>query len=274
MRFIPKLVTSRITASIKELSIGSIIDLCNTPTEYNELGISKTIAAIVEETNLPLEQWTAQERYAAMLHYYYCVYFDSRHTAVLDEETGAVIDDYFLENKDYPVPKSNKFAQPHQQPLLKYDIVLDKDSEQPDFLWMLPLTGEWIEAVERVVLGGYIKQISDNVEIWRIATAAAQILPRGITHEEAIKLAGVSIDKFISDNANLILAMKSSDYEELMRAFDKGTEALDHIVTLRLSASGFCLEGRKGGGDALPSLRFLFNALLGIRALGFRQRSA
>lgn len=261
MKFIPDLVTSRIHAKIKELSIGAIIELCNTPVEYNELGITKAIEAIVAETNIPISQWTAQERYAAILHYYYCVNFNSE-DAIIDEESGATVEDYLLKGKDYPVPPVSKLGEGHQQPLLKYDIELDTDSETPDKLWMLPLTGEWMEAIERVVVGGYIKKITDNVEIWRIAAAAAQILPRNITYEDALSRSGVSVDKYISDNVNLILALQESHYKELMRAFDAGTKHLDHIVALRLSASGFCLESAKGGVDGMPSFRFLFGAIL------------
>lgn len=273
MKFIPNLVTSRINAEIKELSIGAIIDLCNTPVEYNEQGITKTLVAIVADTNLPIEQWTAQERYAAVLHYYYNTNFKDA-DAIVDDESGAKIDDYLLKDRDYPVPAAYSLNKEHPRPWLSYNIELDAESDTPDSLWMLPLTGTWMEAVERVVLGGYIKNITDKAEIWRIATAAAQILPRGIDHEEALAKAGVSVDKYLLDNINLILDLSETHYNELMQAFDEGTQHLDHIVALRLSSTGFCLECQKGGVDGMPSFRFLFDAILSRNARQLWQRNA
>lgn len=273
-KFITDFVTSRIHAKFRELSIGDIIDLCNIPVEFNERGITRALEGIVTDTSLPVSEWTAQERYAAMIHYYYNVNFTNLNI-VVDEESGATIEDYLITDKDYPVKAPGLLAEPHEQPFLKYEFVLDADSDKPDSLWMLPLTGEWMEAIERVVLGGYIKNTTNKTEVWRIATAAAQILPLNITFNQALEIAGVSIDKYITDNANLILSMSETHYEEVMQAFDAGTQYLDHIVALRECDSGFCLECQKEGGeDGMPSFRFLFNALFNEGARQLWQRDA
>lgn len=257
MIMIPEFITSRINAQLKEISVGDMIDLCHLPVEYNEKGISKVIASIVADTNLPIEQWTAQERYAAMLQYFMYAYYDGENIAITD---NIYILDYSIADKDYPVSsrKSLTEAQSPEQEFA-YRFLLDGESDNPDDLWMLPLTGKWMEAIERVVLGGYIKGEKNKAEAWRIAQAAAQILPVGVYSDEIIATHNMSIDQYISNNVNLILDLSQVKYNQLMMAFDAGQKHLDHLVRLRAFDEGFVMEG---GDGELPPYRFQFTALV------------
>lgn len=261
MKFIPDLVTSRIHAQIKELSIGSIIELCQSPVAYNEAGIGKAVAAFIKESNLPIEQWTAQERYAAIIHYYINVFHDGE-PPLLDEETKATALNYLIP-QDYPIQLSKSLAHTNSAGDLRVDIQLDPDSDTPDNLAVVPLTGAWIEAVERVVLGGYVKGITDMQAAWRIALAAAQIIPHGATLAD-LEANKISIDQIIANNVNIILAMEVSAYEQLMAVYDEAVAQLDHLVVLRSFDDGFALIPNLNmeGGEAIPAFRFQFDSII------------
>lgn len=257
--YITPLVTARIKATLKELSIGNAIDLANMPAANNEAGIYATAKLIVSEANLPIEQWTIQECYAAVLHYHFYAINKGR-AFVVDEETQATVTDYLYKDRDYPIQRNGRKSE--ALPLV-YEFELDSDSEQPDRLKMIPLTGAWIEAVERCVLAGRVKQITNKREAWRVACAAAQIHARDFD-ESWLTNGGISIDAYISENINRILAMPIGDYDALMAAFDAGVIALDHIVCLRPFDDGFALMPvvDEKGGTALMPYRFCFDAVI------------
>lgn len=94
--FINDFVTKRISAKMQELTLRQAIDLCEIPTNMNELGISRALQFIVTETNLPLEKWTAQERIAAICHY-----LTAQEQGDFVVVNGAYLSDYMIE-RDYP----------------------------------------------------------------------------------------------------------------------------------------------------------------------------
>ncbi|UOO93374.1 hypothetical protein [Vitreoscilla stercoraria] len=96
--YIPPLVTARINAHMKELSIGDVIDLAAMPTLNNEAGVFHSVKQVVAETNVPIEAWTVQELYAGLLHYHTHV-VNGGQALVLDVESGADLSVYVLDDK-------------------------------------------------------------------------------------------------------------------------------------------------------------------------------
>lgn len=259
--YIPPLVTARINAQMKELSIGDVIDLAAMPTLNNEAGVLHSVKRVVAETNVPVETWTVQELYAALLHYHTHA-INGGQALVLDADTGADLSVYVLEDQDYPLQKIGRQVVADD---LKYEFELDSESDSPDLLKMLPLTGASAVAIERCVLNGQVKGVTDKREAWCIACAAAQIHARDFEWSW-LDEQHVSIDAYIHENIQRILSMAVSDYAALMLAFEQGLLALDHIVRLRVFDDGFALMPVKGGEVYAP-YRFCFDAVIPYGAL-------
>ena len=254
--YIPTLVTARITAKMKELSVGDVIIMAAMPAGNNEAGIVHAVKQVVVETSLPVDEWTIQEMYAALMHYHMYT-INAGQALVLDAESGATMASYIFDDQDYPLETTGRKIKAVD---LKYEFELDGESGSPDLLKMVPLTGAWVEAIERCVLFGQVGGVSDKREAWRVACAAAQIHARDFD-ENWLTEANVSIDAYIADNIKRILAMGISDYNSLMNAFDIGQTSLDHIVCLRQFDDGFALLPVKGGGVFAP-YRFCFDAAI------------
>lgn len=260
MKQIPDFVTSRIHAQIKELSIGDIIDLCRIPVHLNERGITRALQAIIKEPSLPIQEWTAQERYAAVIHYYINAYYDGHPPSLGSEETQEITILNYLIPTDFPVSKRSKLQETgHTGTRLHYPITLDSESDEPDYLWLLPMNGDCVEALERVVTSGLVRNIKDRAEAWEIAQMAAQILPLNIGYDEIVNTLNKSLDQFISENIEMILGLSLNQFKSLKAEFLKGQEAIDHLVILRANDEGLALEG--GSGD-IPPLRFQFSTLI------------
>lgn len=117
--FINDFVTKRINAKMRELTLRQAIDLCEIPDEFNELGISRALEAVITETTLPLSEWTIQERIAALIHY-----ITAQERGDWQVADGVNVSDYLIDS-DYPL--SN---------------YLFDDFE------IIPLTAKYVEAIE------------------------------------------------------------------------------------------------------------------------------
>lgn len=255
---IPPFVTSRINATFKELSVGSIIELCKIPVEHNELGITKSIEAFLLDSNLALAHWTAQERYAAVIHYQVHLHNKGEAFNIGPDLEATIIDYLGRDGADHPITKNKYSVGPDE---LVYRFELDAGSDDPDQLEMRPLTTAWIEAVERAVLRGDVRGVSNKDAAWEMACIAAQVHAAGTDMNVFDE---VSIDSFIKNNIETLLAMPASAYKTLLGEFYTGTAIMDHIVRLRVFDDGFVLmpwdEGK--GGEGLPPYRFQFDSLI------------
>lgn len=141
--FISDFTTQRIRAKMQELTLRQAIDLCEIPETMNELGISRALNAIIAETNLPLDEWTVQERLAAICHY-----ITAQEKGDWRVANGAMLSDYLVA-QDYP----------------DTSYIIDDDLE------IVPLTAPYAEAMERAVQD---KGRGD----WIVAAMAATIRQR------------------------------------------------------------------------------------------------
>lgn len=218
--FINDFVTKRIHAKMQELTLRQAIDLCEIPEHLNELGISRALAAIVAETTLPLSQWTAQERLAAICHY-----LTAQKQGDFEVAAGTKLSDYTLDN-DYP------------------DTLYQID----DDLMIVPLTGEYLEAVERACQG------KDKRGDWLVGAMAASIR----SHEPF----DGSADEFVQENIARLLVLPESEFTRLLNHFFAAQAHLAHGFELTFTASGIAVLPQIGG-DGLPSVQFQFDGIIG-----------
>lgn len=223
--FISPFITSRITAQMQELTLGQTMELCEIPDEMNEYGIGKMLSFVVTETNLPVEEWTAQERLFALSHYLVAL---NKGDVELEDENGNIIplSEYMID-KDYP--ESNyTFKQ--------------FDKEEEITLEVVPLTGEYLEAVERACIANG-KKMGD----WVVATMAAQIRVAGEMWN------GVA-DDYVQENIKRLKELPLADFDSLFFEFCKGLEQQEHLLRIGFSNDGLMLKG----GAGLPPVRFPF----------------
>lgn len=142
--FIQPFITRRIRAKMKELTLKDVIELCEIPVHLNELGTSAALEKIIEETSLPLSEWTAQERIVALSHY--LVAQENGDFAVTEQSQ---LSDFYLES-DYP-----------------------ENTYQFNELEIVPITADYLEAIERAVLA------YEMPNAWLIGAMAASIKEQG-----------------------------------------------------------------------------------------------
>lgn len=208
--FITPFVTRRIHATMQELTLRQAIDLCQIPAHLNELGTSRALEAIVAESNLPLKDWTVQERIAALGHY---ITAQEQGDWRLTED--AMFSDYLIE-QDYP-------AEPYRF----------------DDLEIVPLTGEYAEAVERA-------QNSQTGD-WIMSAMAACIR----TPDDAWD---GTADEFVQTNREQLFRLPESEFAHLLHHFEAAQQHLAHDVEIGFDADGIVLKG----GAGLSPVRFRF----------------
>lgn len=226
--FINDFVTKRIRAKIQELTLRQAIDLCEIPESLNELGISRALKAIVAETNLPLDLWTAQERISAICHY-----LVAQNQGDFEVVAGANLSDYTLES-DYP-----------EKPYVFDDLTI------------VPLTGEYLEAVERACAG------SNKRGDWQVAFMAASI--RGGEFDGGA-------DEFVQENILRLQDLPESEFNRLLFHFLEAQKHLAHGFELTFTDKGVAVLPQKGGAD-LPSVQFRFDGIISETTLELWRKS-
>lgn len=230
--FIMPFTTKRINAKMRELTMREAIDLCAIPDHLQELGISRALQAVVAETNLPLEQWTVQERMAAVGHYITAQ--EEGDWALLDGVSYAQC----LLEQDYP-------EQPYR-------------FEQADGAMMeiVPLTGEYAEACERAVVGLNAEHFAAAGN-WVMAAMAATVRLAGSEWDG-------TADEFVQENIKRLQELPESAFAELHNHFQAAWQQMAHGFHLAFDADGlFALARVQEGGAGLVPVRFQFIACIG-----------
>ncbi len=220
--FINDFVTKRINAKMRELTLRQAIDLCEIPDEFNELGISRALEAVITETTLPLSEWTIQERIAALIHY-----ITAQERGDWQVADGVNVSDYLIDS-DYPL--SN---------------YLFDDFE------IIPLTAKYVEAIERACNSLKKGRRGD----WVVSAMAISIRKCGQVWDDEV------IDELIAVNSKKLLDLPESEFSNLVEHFFAAQVHLAHGVAITFSDNGIAVLPQKGGSD-LPSVRFQFNAII------------
>lgn len=221
--FIQPFITRRIRAKMKELTLKDVIDLCEIPVHLNELGTSAALEKIIKETSLPLSEWTAQERIVALGHYLTAQ--EQGDFYITDESK---LSDFYLES-DYP-----------------------ENTYQFNELEIVPITAEYLEAIERVI-------ISMNIQnAWLIGAMAATIRQKGDEWNG-------TPDEFIQENIQRLLTLPESEFLNLVEHFYKAQEALAHGIEIAF-LDGIVAVSQKGEKTNRELVKFCFDALISEEA--------
>lgn len=232
--FIRPFVTKRIEAEFKPITLRGAIDLCAVHESMNEHGIGKALSCIVNKTSLPISEWTVQERYAAICHY-----------ITAQEQKDWQVSDVsrysdYQTLKDYPSDD-------------RYEFVM-KDGKEEQKLVVVPLTGEYAEAVERCV---FSNTKGDKQGDWVVGCMAAQI-------RDANDEWDGSADEFVSTNYEKILDMNEEDFQVLFEHFQLGLIQLTHIFNIAFAPDGLIVLPNEDKEDVgIPPTRFPFTACYG-----------
>lgn len=218
--FIADFVTRRIKSQMQELTLQQAIDLCQVPDSFNEQGISRALQFIVKETNLPLDKWTVQERIVALFHY-----ITAQEKGDWQLVDNGSVADYLIE-QDYP-----------ETPYIFQD--------DGDLFHIVPLTGEYVEAIERATDSTRGK--------WILAAMAATI------RAENDDFDGIP-DERISENMTRLLALPESVFNRFLAHFQAAQIHLAHCVNIDFHDDGIILLPK--GDTGLPPVRFQFDEVL------------
>ena len=219
--FIADFVTRRIKAKMQELTLQQAIDLCQIPDSLNEQGISRALQFVVTETNLPLDEWTVQERIVALFHY-----ITAQEKGDWQLVENGSVSGYLIE-QDYP----------------ETPYTFEDDS---DVFQIVPLTGEYLEAVERA---------SDNTRgSWILAAMAATV--RDVNDDF-----DGSADERIQFNKQQFLTLPESVFNRFLGHFQAAQIHLTHGVNVDFQDDGVVVLPK--GGAGLPPVRFQFDEIMG-----------
>lgn len=227
--FVQPFVTSRIKAQMQELTLRQAIDLCKIPESRNELGITRALEAVVIESNIPLADWTVQERTAAVCHY------------ITAQESG-----------DFAVTPQTNYS----------DYLTDKEYPQTPYvfddgsLMIVPLTGEYAEAVERAVT-------ENNGGNWTVAIMAATIRS---TSEEWDGTA----DEFVNANIERLKDLPIAEFEHLLEHFQTAWQHNAHGFEIIITQNGLAVLPQKGDADR-QAVMFCFDEIIGETVTGLWQ---
>ena len=174
----------------------------------------------VKETNLPLDKWTVQERIVALFHY-----ITAQEKGDWQLVDNGSVTDYLIE-QDYP-----------ETPYIFQD--------DGDLFHIVPLTGEYVEAIERATDSTRGK--------WILAAMAATI------RAENDDFDGIP-DERISENMTRLLALPESVFNRFLAHFQAAQIHLAHCVNIDFHDDGIILLPK--GGTGLPPVRFQFDEVL------------
>ena len=225
--YLPKLTTSRLDVELQELKIKDVIALCEIPAHLNEAGIGETLKRIVKSSNIPLAYWTVQERYAAI-----CAYITAK------------------EQADWPATDTTRYSQYPTGIDVPQDIYRFEFDGSP--LMVVPLTGEYIEAMERLIASGAIHDKPEAMT-WLIAAAAAQIR----SEDEDVG----NVEDLIKARVMQLQELPEDVFFKLLDEFSMGLAATAHLFNIWYADDGVvCLPNQaKEAGIENPA-RFRFDA--------------
>lgn len=229
--YFPKFITTRLEVELQELKIRDIIALCEIPAHLNEAAIGATLACIVKSSNLPIAQFTLQERYAVI-----CAYVTAK------------------EQGDWMASDNGKYSQ----------FVGEIDAPPDDYVFefggdtlrVVPLTSEYIEAMERVILSGAVGDNPSSM-LWFIAAAASQI--RGVDDDVG------NAEELVKARCLQLQSLNEEDFFALMDHFSRGLLHINHLFNTWYADDGVIVLPQEVG--AVNPARFRFDTCISQGAI-------
>jgi hypothetical protein len=216
---IPTIKTKRLTVELRELTIRQSIELAKMSPEMIEDGNSKFLGFVVQKMNLPIEEWTIQERL-------FCI---GQYLSKLSDEPNFVIGggsylDYLDIEKDY---QGKAFAG---------EVAGDR--------WHYkPVTGAQIEAVEGAA--------SDRQD-WFFGLMAASLEIEGeivpSAHENPTDYL-----EWLAKRKDVFANYSESDFSDLLAAYKTAEQKAMQFFDLSVDKQGIVVNPKEGEGDKMLS---------------------
>jgi len=237
MKHFPILRTRRITAQLKELSIGDAIAIASMPNHLVQAECTAFLTAALSSVSgvqNPAD-WTVQERTLAVAHYLAVVSEDGPDFSLGE----AKYSDYLDGAIDYPSAPTFEVG----------EVAGDK--------WaIIQLTGLMAESIER--LNGEIP-LSTRLH-WIVGGMAGQMRRAG---EEIPDLATDGLrDEWLLNRMKILMAFPETDFGQLLGAFNAGRKDLHHLFSFTFDDSGIVILPKGGTDGLLPPARFPVSACL------------
>lgn len=249
--------TRRITANMRELSIGDAEYLCGLPANMHERNTSEFLARVLQRNEIPVagqvedpRMWSVNEREAVKAHYLMSM--------------NPAEPDFPIQNLRY----SNFLIEDGQDFVPIVNIGTHCDSE-----WMLaPLLGYEAEAIERLAVQGP----SSRLLWWTCCMAFQLVRPED---DQPADLSDDSIDEYLAQRFMFFNSLPESDFAELFLAFLEGQRKLDHFLVISVDEEGLValpspatqerLKAAHTGQEVpgLPSARFPLRSMVSAATL-------
>lgn len=224
MRVITPLRMCRHKIEMTELTISDCVYLLGMRPELQQAGITEAIKRFSGQDS---SQWSVQERTLAICHYL---------SGTSDNPDFNVGEAKFT---DYLMPDT---AYPSNLPLRLGELCGDDWSIQP-------LTGEYAEAIERLI---YDNKLTADLFGWWVGAMAAQLC---LAHH--VKPEPNEVDAWLLNRCEIIKSYPESDFKQLLLMFIRGNSELDHYFKLDFGKHGIVFRPASEV-RALPVARFQF----------------
>ena len=228
---IQRLASKRLSVEFKEIATDDSVKVLSIPEPSYQLTEYEFLKAVIRETNLPLNQWTQQERILAVAHY---LHSKNKGEVFIGGEFS--IEHYADFNRDYP------------DKLRPNRVIAD------DQWYVIPLLGALVDCIERI----QFDFDSPRDLVWQSGLLAAQLRNKQDSDPDLN-----NPDDWMRARIQVFLKYPESVAHELVDFLEVANERLWHFFRLDLSSLGdgvvvMPLMGIEGKGAAVnaPPARF------------------
>ena len=245
----PILRTRRLTAQLRELSIGESIAIAAMPPHLQEAECTAFLRAAVKSAQGVEDpaQWTVQERILGVCHYLAATAEDGPDFAV----GSGRYSDYLDGGADV----DTKVQQ------------IEVGEVGGDAWLMRHLTGAMAESIERMageVLDAGGAPIPARLH-WILGAMAAQLVRAGESVPDSD--AGGAFDEFLAERMRVMIAFPESDFAALMGLYFDGRDRMHHLFRIEFSDEGIIAIPKGGAAENLLPARFPVHSCLSRIAL-------
>jgi len=230
----PPLRTRRLTAQLRELTIGDAIALAAMPPHLEESACTEFLrraVASAQGIDNPA-RWTVQERMLAVCHYLAATANDGPDFSLGDGHYS----DYLDGSTDIQTSAPT----------------LEVGELGGDIWHVRHLTGAMAESIER--MAGEVPGVAGRLH-WLLGAMAAQMVRAGESVPDASDGEG-SFDEFLVARMQIMAAFPESDFAALMELFFLGRDKLHHLFKTDFTSDGIVALPKGGAAGDLPPARF------------------
>ena len=234
MIHIPKFRTRRITATLRELSIGESIKIASIPAHLEEACCTAFLRCAIESATGVEDpaNWTVQERIFGIAHYLASTAEDGPDFSLGDGRYS----DYLDGASDIPTATAS----------------VEIGEVGGDVWHIRHLTGAMAESIERMT--GEAEGISGRLH-WLLGGMACQMVRSGESVPDASDGEG-AFDEFLVGRMRVMSTFPESDFAALMTKYMIGRDKLHHLFRIEFTSDGIVAMPKGGAASNLPPARF------------------